>query len=433
MGQSEGRQTAVADRTYSKIAWRILPLLLLCYVFAYLDRVNLGFAKLEMQGQLGFDDRVFGVAAGIFFLGYVLFEVPSNLLLTRVGARKTICRIVILWGVISAAMALVRGAGDLYVLRFLLGVAEAGFAPGMIFYLTYWFPADRMARVIAVVMLAGPIGGALGGPVSGWIMEHFSGWHGLAGWQWLFLLEAAPCLPLGLAAYLFLSDRPDRAGWLDADERALLHREVEGAPGRHTEFGQALRDPRLYLLSLTYFSLISSIYAVAFWLPTILRAAGVASTTGIGLYSGLPYVAAAVAMLVFARLSDRAGERYRYCAALAILGSAGLAAAGFVEHSLALALPCLVIATACTWASYTVFWAIPSELFTGRAAAGGIALVNSIGLLGGFFSPVLIGSVRSLTGSVEHGLLVTAAIQVVGALVLLRLRLRGRREPIPPA
>lgn len=410
--------------TYRKVSLRLLPFLLLCYVFAYLDRVNIGFAKLQMQQDIGISDAVYGLGAGIFFLGYVMFEVPSNLLLARVGARKTISRIMVLWGATSACMLFVTDATSFYVLRFLLGVFEAGFAPGMIFYLTYWYSGARMARVMAVVMLAGPIGGMLGGPVSTWIMTAFAGAHGLAGWQWMFLIEGLPCVLIGIVAFRYLDDRPQDAKWLDDRERALLAADIgQHQAGGHHDFRMVLRDVRVYLLALGYFCLISGIYAVSFWLPTILKAAGVADTMEIGLYSALPYVAAAMFMVVFARSSDRWQERRWHCALLAFAGAAALAVATMTASHLALALTSITIATACMWASYTVFWAIPSSYLRGPAAAGGIALINSIGLLGGFLSPTLIGAVKGLTGSLNGGLYAMVALLVVGGLAIVLNRL----------
>lgn len=405
---------------YRKITWRLLPFLLLCYVFAYLDRINIGFAKLQMQQDVGISDAVYGLGAGIFFLGYVLFEVPSNLLLTRIGARRTISRIMVLWGLTSASMLFVQGEWSFYVLRFMLGVFEAGFAPGMIFYLTYWYSQSRMAGVMAVVMLAGPIGGIVGGPVSAWIMTAFSGAHGLDGWQWMFLLEGLPCVLLGAVAFYFLDDRPAEARWLSAEEKALLAADLDtrGAQQKHA-FSQVLRDPAIYGMALTYFCLICGIYAVSFWLPTLLKLAGVQDTMEIGLYSAIPYVAAAVFMLWFARSSDRMQERRWHTLAPALMAGLSLCVATAAPTQFALSLTAITLATGFMWAAYTVFWAIPSQYLKGQAAAGGIALINSIGLLGGFLSPSIIGWSKQVTGSLAGGLYVISALLVAGALLLL--------------
>lgn len=409
---------------YRKVGLRLLPFLLLCYVFAYLDRVNIGFAKLQMQQHIGISDAAYGLGAGIFFLGYVMFEVPSNLLFARIGARKTISRIMVLWGATSACMLFVHDERSFYVLRFLLGVFEAGFAPGMIFYLTYWYSGARMARVMAIVMLAGPIGGMVGGPLSTWIMTALSGWHGLEGWQWMFLLEGAPCVLLGVVAFYYLDDTPQKAAWLTNDERLLLAREIERKEaGGHHSFAAALRDPRIYALALAYFCLICGIYTVSFWLPTILKGAGVSSTMEIGLYSAIPYMLAAIFMVMFARSSDRHQERRWHCAVPALGAAVALAVAALVANSLIASLISISLATAFMWAAYTVFWATPSQYLRGTAAAGGIAFINSIGLLGGFFSPALIGYVKSLTGSIEGGLLSMVALLLLGAVVMALNRL----------
>ncbi|GFN25801.1 MFS transporter [Achromobacter denitrificans] len=405
---------------YRKITWRLLPFLLLCYVFAYLDRINIGFAKLQMQQDVGISDAVYGLGAGIFFLGYVLFEVPSNLLLTRIGARRTISRIMVLWGLTSASMLFVQGEWSFYVLRFMLGVFEAGFAPGMIFYLTYWYSQSRMAGVMAVVMLAGPIGGIVGGPMSAWIMTAFSGAHGLDGWQWMFLLEGLPCVLLGVIAFRYLDDKPAEARWLDAEEKALLAADLDtrGAQQKHA-FAQVLRDPAIYGMALTYFCLICGIYAVSFWLPTLLKIAGVQDTMEIGLYSAIPYLAAALFMLWFARSSDRMQERRWHTLVPALMAGVALCVATAAPTQFALSLTAITLATGFMWAAYTVFWAIPSQYLKGEAAAGGIALINSIGLLGGFLSPSIIGWSKEATGSLAGGLYVISALLVAGALLLL--------------
>ncbi|WP_322076196.1 MFS transporter [Burkholderia cepacia] len=418
---------------YRKLNWRLLPFLLLCYTFAYLDRVNIGFAKLSMQSDLGISDAVYGLGAGIFFLGYVLFEIPSNLLLPRIGARKTISRIMVLWGLTSAGMMFVHNETTFYGMRFLLGVFEAGFAPGMIFYLTYWYGQRRMAGVMAVVMLAGPIGGAFGSPLSAWLMTGLSGVHGLAGWQWMFIVEGLPCVLLGALALKVLSDRPADAAWLTDDEKRLLAAELHAPGAGHHSFGQVLRDPRVYLLAFAYFTIICGIYAVSFWLPSILKADGVTDTMQIGLYSMIPYVCAAIAMIVIGRRSDRRGERRFHCAVPALIGAIALAVATTANGNLVISLVGMTIATSMIWAAYTVFWAIPSQYLKGDAAAGGIALINTIGLIGGFLSPTIIGAIHSATGSMAAGLLVMVALLVAGAAVLVANRLPAPQDALATA
>ncbi|AZG16432.1 MFS transporter [Cupriavidus pauculus] len=414
---------AARQALYRKLNWRLLPFLLICYTFAYLDRVNIGFAKLQMQSDLGLSDAVYGLGAGIFFLGYVLFEIPSNLLLPRIGARKTISRILVLWGLTSAGMMFVRDETTFYVMRFLLGVFEAGFAPGMIFYLTYWYGQARMARVMAVVMLAGPIGGIFGSPLSTWLMTGLAGAHGLAGWQWMFLVEGLPCVVLGVLALRMLADRPEDARWLNDDEKRLLAAELRTTGTAHHSFAEVARDRRVYGLAFAYFTMICGIYAVSFWLPSILKADGVTDTMQIGLYSMIPYIAAAIAMVVIGRRSDRRGERRLHSAVPALIGAAALALATMSSGNLALSLLCMTVATAMMWTAYTVFWAIPSQYLKGEAAAGGIALINTIGLIGGFLSPTIIGAVRTATGSMQAGLLVMVALLVAGAILLLANRM----------
>ncbi|MDA3646287.1 MFS transporter [Saccharopolyspora indica] len=415
---------AAADALYRRVSWRILPLLILCYTFAYLDRVNIGFAKLHMQADVGISEAVYGLAAGIFFLGYVIFEVPSNLLLAKIGTRKTLFRIMVLWGLTSAAMMFVSDAMTFYVLRFLLGVFEAGFAPGIIFYLTYWFPPARMAAAMGLLMLPGPIGSMLGGPVSSWLITNFDGVAGLHGWQWMFLLEGLPCVVLGIVVWKTLADTPEQAKWLSAGERERLRRDlaVDRDKGQHT-FRQVLRDPRVYLLAVGYFCLISGLYAVSFWLPTILQENGLTDTVTIGLYSALPYAFAIVLMIVLGRRSDRTGERRLHSSVTALISAAALAVAAFTASDFAVSLIAIVVATACMWGSYAVFWSMPSAYLKGTAAAGGIALINSIGLLGGFVSPTLIGFVKDATGSTVIGLLSVVVLLLAGSIAIYANRL----------
>lgn len=414
---------------YRLVSWRVLPFLAICYLFAYLDRINIGFAKLQMQSDLALSDAAYGLGAGIFFLGYVLFEVPSNLLLAKIGARRTLSRILILWGMTSAAMLFVTNEAAFYTLRFLLGAFEAGFAPGMIYYLSLWYPRARMARAMAIVLGAAPVGGAIGGPLSTWIMTHLAGASGLAGWQWMFLIEGVPSALLGGVAYLFLVDKPTDAPWLTAAQKTIIASQVERpATGRSSSLTKALADPRIYVLAAAYFCLICGLYAVSFWLPTILKAAGLTDLFKIGMYSAVPYLAAIVAMYILSRSSDRGGERRWHSAAPAILGAGFLTVAAY-STSFPAALASITLATAAIFASYTVFWAIPQEHFKGTAAAGGIAFINSIGLFGGFFSPTIIGWTKGVTGSLQAGLLVIAALLVIGA-VLLALR---REAGVPQA
>ncbi|QUN26353.1 MFS transporter [Cupriavidus sp. KK10] len=416
-----------ASTLYNKINWRLLPFLLICYLFAYLDRVNIGFAKLQMQGDLGFSDAAYGVGAGIFFIGYVLFEIPSNLMLPRIGARKTFSRILVLWGITSACMLFVRNVPMFYAMRFLLGIFEAGFAPGMIYYLSCWYGPQRMARAIAIVFLAGPLGGIVGGPVSAWLITALSGTGGLAGWQWMFLVEGLPCIVLGALALYFVPNRPADAAWLTEQEKRQLANEIGSSAAHNHSFLAVARDVRVYVLALAYFCIIAAIYAISFWLPTFIKAQGVNDTVQLGWYSALPYVAAAFGMYYMGRRSDRVGERRFHSAVPATVGGLLLAASILVDGNLAASLVLLTLGTCALWMAYTVFWAMPSEYIKGPAAAGGIALINTIGLSGGFWGPAIIGWAKTATGNLHLGVLILAALPIIAALIILANKLPAKR------
>uniref|UniRef100_UPI003F4946A8 MFS transporter n=1 Tax=Cupriavidus yeoncheonensis TaxID=1462994 RepID=UPI003F4946A8 len=422
-------ESAVDDTStlYNKINWRLLPFLLICYLFAYLDRVNIGFAKLQMQGDLGFSDAAYGVGAGIFFIGYVLFEIPSNLMLPRIGARKTFSRILVLWGITSACMLFVHNVPMFYAMRFLLGIFEAGFAPGMIYYLSCWYGPQRMARAIAIVFLAGPLGGIVGGPVSAWLITALSGTGGLAGWQWMFLVEGLPCILLGVLALHFVPNRPADAAWLTEQEKRLLANEIGASAAHNHSFLAVARDVRVYVLALAYFCIIAAIYAISFWLPTFIKAQGVNDTVQLGWYSALPYVAAAFGMYYMGRRSDRVGERRFHSAVPATVGGLLLAASILVDGNLAASLVLLTLGTCALWMAYTVFWAMPSEYIKGPAAAGGIALINTIGLSGGFWGPAIIGWAKTATGNLHLGVLILAALPIIAALIILANKLPAKR------
>ncbi|MCK4118454.1 MFS transporter [Ralstonia nicotianae] len=430
VNSAQVREPGRGADVYSIVNWRVLPFLAVCYLFAYLDRVNISFAKLQMQSDLALSDAAYGLGAGIFFCGYMLFEVPSNLLLVKIGARRTLSRILVLWGVVSASMLFVTDVWTFYALRFLLGVFEAGFAPGMIYYLTQWYPGARMARAVAIVLGAAPVGGAIGGPVSTWIMSRFAGANGLAGWQWMFLAEGIPAIGLGVVAYFYLADKPAVARWLNDEQKALIARDVgHVSEGQTTSLAQALKNPMIYQLAGAYFCLISGLYAVHFWLPSILKAAGVKDLMQIGLYSAVPSLASIVAMYVFSRSSDRRAERRWHSAIAALFGAVLLATTAYVT-SFPAALLSITLASAAIYASYTVFWAIPREYLSGTAAAGGIALINSIGLFGGFFSPTFVGWAKDATGSLQAGLLVIAALLGAGAILLATRREMAAVQPV---
>ncbi len=412
--------------TYTKVAWRVLPLLFLCYIASYLDRVNVGFAKLQMLNDLKFSDTVYGLGAGIFFVGYFLFEVPSNIILHRVGARVWIARIMITWGVISGAMIFVDSAAMFYVMRFLLGVAEAGFFPGVILYLTYWFPSNRRGKITALFMTAIALSGVIGGPLSGWIMQSMPGVAGLAGWQWMFLVEAVPSLILGIATLAFLQDRVVDARWLEPNEKAFIAEQIAAEAGekREASLAQTFSDPRVWLCSLIYFSFVMGLYGVGFWLPTIIKATGVQSVLNIGLLSAIPYLVAAVAMVWIARRSDQHRERRWHVAVPAFLGAIGLVFSVIYAHDTVLAMAALTLATVGILTTLPLFWSLPTAFLRGGAAAAGIALINSLGNLAGFAGPYAIGWLRDFTHSTAGGMYMLAASLLIGAFLTLAMPAR---------
>lgn len=420
-----------SDRVFRLIDIRVLLFLAICYAFAYIDRINIGFAKLQMQQDLALSDAAYGLGAGIFFLGYVLFEVPSNLLLARIGARRTLSRIMILWGIVSVSMCLVTNATTFYAMRFLLGVFEAGFAPGMILYLSYWYPKERMARALALLLGAAPVGGIFAGPLSGWVMSSLSGAAGLAGWKWIFIIDGLPAVLLGVVAFFWLKDSPDRAPWLSADARACLDGLVSSTTANryaHRSLPAIVRSPRVYGLAAAYFCLICGLYAIGFWLPAILKATGIKSYFQIGLYSAVPYVAAVVSMYVLACSSDQLKERRWHAAIAALVSAAALAVATLSIERFGTALFAITVATGAMYAAYSVFWAIPHDVLSGPAAVGGIAFINTLGLFGGFLSPTMIGWVKTVTGKTESGLFVIVILLLAGAALLMCCPVTAMRE-----
>ena len=412
--------------TYNKVGWRLIPFLLLCYVVAYLDRVNVGFAKLQMLQDLKFSETVYGLGAGIFFIGYFLFEVPSNVILHRVGARVWIARIMITWGVISAGMMFVESATSFYIMRFLLGVAEAGFFPGIILYLTYWYPAARRARMIALFMSAIALSGVIGGPLSGWIMQRFAGVNGLAGWQWLFILEGLPSVAVGIATFFYLDDRIDHAKWLTSDEKALLKRNIviENNDKHELSVRAVFGEPRVWLMSLIYFTFVMGLYGVSFWLPTIIKGTGVKDAFQIGLLTAIPYGSAVVAMILVSRSADRMRERRWHIAVPALFGAVGLVLSAVWGQNTVLAMTALTLATMGILTTLPLFWSLPTSFLAGAGAAAGIALINSVGNLAGFVSPFLVGWLKDMTQSTNAGMYMLAASMVFGVLLTLSVPAR---------
>jgi D-galactonate transporter len=431
---------AIEKRTIGKVMWRLLPFLFLCYFVAYLDRVNVGFAKLQMNQALGLSEAMYGFGAGLFFISYFLLEVPSNVILERVGARLWIARIMFTWGLISALFAFIEpiaawtGLSNewvFYILRFLLGAAEAGFFPGIIFYLTLWFPSVYRARVVALFMLAIPFSSIVGAPISGALLNLSGG--GLDGWQWLFVLEAVPSLLLAFGVIVYLTDRPAQARWLEAEERAWLEARLEEehlskqASGGHMGIGRAMRDGRVLACAFVYFCLNAASYGVAFFLPTIVKNFGVGNFQT-GLLAALPFVFGAVGMVLLGRSSDRTLKRREHVFGALLLAAIGVAGAGLVES------PVLILALLCLGqigvsATPPLLWPIPGAFLTGTSAAAGIAAINSVGNLSGFAGPYMMGYLRDATGGFGAGLVVLGVCALVGGLVALTLHVAA--EPAP--
>lgn len=412
--------------TYRKVSWRLLPLLLVCYLVAYLDRVNVGFAKLQMAQSLHLSDAVYGLGAGIFFLGYFLFEIPSNLILHRVGARLWIARIMVSWGVISILTMFVTTPAMFYAMRFLLGLAEAGFFPGIILYLTYWYPAHRRGRMTTWFMTAVALSGVVGGPVSGYILKTFDGANGWQGWQWLFLLEGLPSVLAGVVVFFLLDDRVSSAAWLSAEEKQLLARNIdtEQAGKEDMALRTVLTSGRVWLMSAIYLSFVMGLYGVSFWLPTIIKATGVKDAFTIGLLSAIPFAVAVVAMLVVARSADKLRERRWHVALPGLAGALGLVLSVWWAQDTTLAMAALTLATAGIITALPLFWSLPTAFLAGAGAAAGIAMVNSIGNLAGFLSPYAVGWLKQTTGANDSGMYLLAAFMVLGAVLALSVPAR---------
>ncbi|WP_321796794.1 MFS transporter [Caballeronia sp. J97] len=412
--------TSDESSTYGKVMWRILPFLFVCYLFAYLDRINVAFAKLQMLKDLGFSDAVYGLGASVFFVGYLLFEVPSNLLLLRVGARRWIARIMVTWGALSACMLFVETPTSFYIMRFLLGVAEAGFIPAILLYLTYWFPASRRSKVTALFLTGIPMSGVLGGPVSGWIMTRLSGSYGMNGWQWLFLLEGVPTVILGVIAFFYLDDKVKDANWLTESQKEMIERNLNDETPEHSlhSVRDGLINPRILLLSAIYFFFTMGLYGVSFWLPTLIKASGVSSPMNIGLLTAVPYGAAVVAMIFVSRTSDASGERRWHLAIPGLVGAAGLVFSVMYAGSTALAMIALTVGTMGVMTTISQFWVLPPAIFSGAAAAAGLALANSVGSISGVVSPSLIGFVQTATGSTGNAVLALAASLMIGSVLV---------------
>jgi ACS family tartrate transporter-like MFS transporter len=412
---------ALARRTISTISWRLLPLIVAIYFVAYVDRSNVAFAALSMNRDLGFSATVYGWGAGMFFLGYFLFEVPSNIILHRVGARVWIARIMVTWGLVSASMVFVSGATSFYVIRFLLGVAEAGFFPGVLLYFTYWFPRAYRARVVAALFLAVPGSNAVAAALSGALLQ-LDGVLGLTGWRWMFLLESAPAILLAPVVLWRLTDRPAAAAWLAPDERAWLERALAADPPRPGSEGpgavlRALTSWPMIGLSFVYFTIVTATYGIVFFLPLMVKSHGF-SNVATGLITAIPYVVGAIGMVLVAYSSDRLQERRWHFALACMLSAIGLPLAGIAGSGI-VALVAISVATIGLYASKPTFWPMPSMFVSGTAAAGGIALVNSVGNLGGFVGPFVVGWIRDRTHSYTAALDFLAACALASAILAI--------------
>jgi ACS family tartrate transporter-like MFS transporter len=408
-----------ADDVFRKVAWRLIPFMILLYFVAFLDRINIGIAALTMNKDLGISATAYGNAAGIFFLGYFLFEVPSNIMLEKVGARRWIARIMVTWGLLSAGMTFVQGETSLFVIRFLLGAAEAGFFPGMILYLTYWFPASTRAKITGAFLVAIPLSSVLGAPVSSAILD-LEGF-GLRGWQWLFLIEGIPAILLGFVVLKYLTDKPADAEWLSPSERQIVSNRIaaEAAHGgeKHS-LAAGLVSLKVWLFGLIYFGIVIGVYGMSLWLPQIVKGFGELSNQQVGLITAIPHAFGAVAMVIWGRHSDKAGERVWHMALAAFAGAGGLVASAFLASAPIVALSAMTFAAIGIYSALPVFWTLPTAMLRGTAAAGGIALINSLGNLSGYLGPSMVGYLKDQTGSFQSGLIMLGGFLAMAGLLV---------------
>jgi len=412
------------DRTHSTITWRLMPLLLVCYLFAHLDRINIGFAKMQMSADLNFSDTVYGFGAGLFFVAYALFGVPSNMALDRVGPRRWIATLMVVWGVLSTCMFLIDGAMGFYVLRFLLGVAEAGFFPGILVFLNRWYPAGRRAQVTALFAIAVPMAGVIGGPLSGGILEHFHDLGGLRGWQWMFVIEGAPVILLGLVVLKCLPDSFETVKWLTPEQKQHLREQLHREEHRKsiTSFSAILSNPQVWLLVAVYFAVMLAVNTLAFWMPTLIHGAGIGSDGKVGLLSAVPYLAGCFFMIGCGRSSDRQRERRWHLCVPLLMSAVGIAIAGLAPANPAVVLGGLIVAGMGASAALPMFWQLPPAFLSNNTQAAGIALISSFGSIASFFAPYLIGWMRDTTQSASLALYVLALLIALGGLLVLRTR-----------
>jgi len=406
---------------YSKVSWRIIPFLMICFLVAYLDRVNVGFAKLQMSQDLGFSETIYGLGAGLFFIGYFLFEVPSNLCLHRFGARMWIGRIMITWGLLSACFAFVTTPTEFYVLRFLLGLAEAGFTPGIVYYLSTWYPAHRRAKITAIYCMGSPLSGIIGNPLSGILMGSMAGVSGWHGWQWMFMLEAIPAVVLGIMCFLYLDDTIGKAKWLTSSEKRILEKAKEEENKLtipDARVGRIFTDPRVWLISLICFCYVTGQYGITLWMPTFIKSTGVSDPVHIGLLSAIPYICAIFTMFFFARSADKHRERRWHLIVPCMMGAIGFLALPWVTHSTTWSLVFLSIAASGILTCTPLFWSLPTAMWSGVGLAAAIAMSNSIGNLSGFTSGYVVGYLRDLTQSSNAAFYMIAAMLTIGAIAI---------------
>lgn len=434
-----GVTDATSDETaaiYRKVAWKLLPLLFVCYFFNYLDRTNIGIAQLQMKVDLGFSDASYGLGAGLVYLGFILFEVPSTIMMNRIGAKRTLLRIMVGWGAVTCLTSLIRSPTEFYVARILLGIAEAGFIPGILLYLSYWFPVQRRARITAAFLTAIPTSGILGNPLSGFIMQHFSGVFGVHGWQWLFLIEGLPSILLGIIAWLMLTDRPQLASWLTPRQQAIivgaLDRERRHKAERaHQSLLSALKDPRVWAISYVLFSSLMISNTLTFWSPTIIQRSGISKVANVGVLATIPPLMGVIAMLLVGRHSDRVMERRWHTVVPLVCAAIGLALLPVFHDATVLSIALLSLVAIGYYSSLPTLYSLPSTYMSGGGAAAGIAAMTTIGSIGSALAPSLLGVIRSLTGSFKLGFQIYAGIAVLGALTLLMCvpgRLLGESE-----
>lgn len=409
------------ESLFKKITWRIIPLLCICYIAAYLDKINIGFAKLQMQSDLGFSDTVYGLGAGLFFVGYMIFEVPSNLILQRMGARVWIARIMITWGLISACMMFVTTPTQFYILRFLLGVAEAGFYPGVMLYITLWFPSYRRGKIMAYFLLGIPLSSLIGGPLSGWIMDYFHGMQDMPGWQWLFLLEAIPSVLLGFVVLMALPNNANDAKWLNIDEKNQLIEILknDAVTSARTSVREAFKSVGVWALSIIDVCLMFAVYCLNFWLPTLIYDSGVTDNFTIGLLTGVSSILAVGALILNGMSSDKRRERRWHVAFPAFLAAISIGLSPFFAGHTTITVILFSLANLGLMASFPVFWCLPATFLSGRAAAAGIAIIASMSTLGGIAATSLIGLLKDITQSSHLGMWIVAACVLLAGLIVL--------------